>query len=92
MTVTQNTQCHQMSLFNPDQPQMASVFVCVLLAGVIGAFVGALRGDLRLKKRPIHLLSHLAADLLVFASNFLVAIAQALNSLRYFHELLSTTR
>ena len=38
------------------------------------------------------MLPHLATDLLVFASNFLVVIAQALNSLRYFHELLSTTR
>ena len=34
------------------------------------------------------MLPHLATDLLVFASNFLVAIDQALNSLRYFHELL----
>jgi|SouAtlMetagenome_1021521.scaffolds.fasta_scaffold02781_2 hypothetical protein len=34
------------------------------------------------------MLPRLATDLLVFASNFLVAIAQALNSLRYFHELL----
>ena len=31
----------------------------------------------------------LATDLLAFAPNFLVVIAQALNSLRYFHELLT---
>ena len=38
------------------------------------------------------MLPRLATDLLVFAPNFLVVIAQALNSLRYFHELLSTTK
>jgi hypothetical protein len=34
------------------------------------------------------MLPRLATDLLVFASNFLVVIAQALSSLRYSHELL----
>ena len=34
------------------------------------------------------MLPRLATHLLVFASNFLLAIAQALNSLRYSHELL----
>ena len=60
----------------------------VLLADGTGAFVREHRPTSALAIPEPGNVSPPHDDLLVFASNFLVAIAQALNSLRYFHELL----
>ena len=59
--------------------------------GVVGSLAGVISVTESTVK-PSLIPSRLATDLLVFAPNFLVVIAQALNSLRYFHEQLNTTR